>query len=57
LPVNSAVFNVATIEELYSAVMTAAGNDADDTINISAGTYILTSTLTYDSSEDHALII
>ncbi len=51
------VFNVNNITDLQNALITAQGNKEDDTINISAGTYPVTTTLTYKPSENYALTI
>jgi predicted outer membrane repeat protein len=59
----AAVFNVSTIGELETALATARSNEENDTINISAGTYTVTSALTYvllvtdDPLENYALTI
>jgi hypothetical protein len=52
LPLQGAVFSVSTVPELESALASAAGNGEDDTIDIAAGTYNLTTSLSYDSHED-----
>ena len=52
-------FNVTSPEEFQSALTEAQSNGEDDTINVAAGTYIITSTLHYISYEDsgHKLTI
>ncbi|MCK5229109.1 MAG: DUF4214 domain-containing protein, partial [Desulfobulbaceae bacterium] len=50
-------FTISTIQGLEDALSQAQQNGADDTITIDAGTYNLTATLSYDSQEDHSLII
>ncbi len=54
-----AEFNVHNVSELESALNQAAVNDQADTINISPGMYIISSTLSYapDVSENFPLII
>jgi len=52
-----AVFNVTDVASLTSALSTAAGNGEDDTINVAAGTYDLTSGLSYNSTEAFTLAI
>ncbi|NWF76531.1 MAG: choice-of-anchor D domain-containing protein, partial [Nitrospirae bacterium] len=55
----SATFNVSDIPQFQSALTLASSNGEDDTINVAAGTYTLTSTLTYTSTgtENHSLEI
>jgi len=43
--------------DLQSALTAAAGNGADDTIEIAPGTYVATTTFEYDDAENHALVI
>ena len=43
-------FNVDTVEEFQSALTEAQSNGQDDTINVAAGTYNITSTLTYSTN-------
>jgi len=50
-------FNVSNPAEFQTALDRAADNGEDDTINVTAGTYTITSALTYWSEEDHALTI
>ena len=54
------IFNVTNLEEFQSALTTAESNGEDDTINVAAGTYNITSTLTYktnDGDSGHTLTI
>jgi len=54
----AAIFDVTTPAEFQAALTTAQGNGQDDTINVAAGTYNLTSLLTYDNfSEAFSLTI
>jgi uncharacterized repeat protein (TIGR01451 family) len=46
-PLPAATFTVTTPAEFQAALMTAAGNLQDDVIEVAAGTYQLSSTLTY----------
>jgi hypothetical protein len=60
--VYGAVFNVTNPTELQNALNRAKNNGQDDTINVAAGIYNITTTLTYDASidypvENHALTI
>ena len=57
LPLHGAVFSVTTVTQLEAALVTAAGNGEDDTIGVAAGTYYLTSALSYDSHEDNGITI
>ena len=57
LPLQAAVFQVNTVSQLEAALATAAANDEDDTIDIAAGAYSLTSSLSYDSHEDKSITI
>jgi len=53
-------FNVTTPEEFQSALTEAQSNEEDDTINVAAGTYNITSTLhysSYDGDSGHKLTI
>ena len=50
-------FNVNNPAEFQTALNTAADNGEDDTINVAAGTYNITTTLTYWSEENHSLTI
>jgi len=53
-------FNVTSPEEFQSALTIAQSNGEDDTINVAAGTYNITSTLhysTYDGDSGHTLTI
>jgi hypothetical protein len=52
-----AVFNVTNPTEFKNALNTAKSNGEDDTINLSAGIYNVTTTLLYTSKENHALNI
>ena len=54
---DAAVFNVANVTELEAALSTASGNSEDDTINLAAGTYTVTSTLTYPAGDGQSLTI
>lgn len=53
------VFNVSTVQEFLDDLNTAATNDEDDTINVAAGTYNISATLTYtaDANENRGLTI
>ncbi len=53
----AAVFNVATVTEFQTALTQSAANGESDTIHVGAGTYTLSSTLTYSCSENYALTI
>jgi len=48
-------FNVSTVAELRVTLTEAQANGEDDTINLAAGTYSVSSVLTYSSSENHSL--
>jgi hypothetical protein len=55
-----ATFNVTNPTEFQSALTAAAANDDDDVINVAAGTYNITTTLTYftdDGDGGHTLTI
>jgi hypothetical protein len=52
-----AVFRVDNLFDLQSALTTAGNNGEDDTVEITSGTYNLTSTLTYFAREDHSILI
>ncbi|MCB2189028.1 MAG: right-handed parallel beta-helix repeat-containing protein [Deltaproteobacteria bacterium] len=57
-PARAAVFDVANEAELTAALATAAVNNEDDTINLAAGTYNLTATVTFSSAEiNHSLVL
>ena len=53
----AATFNITTPVEFQTALTTARANGETDTINVTAGTYNIGSTLTYDTSENFALSI
>jgi hypothetical protein len=55
----AATFNVSDVSQFQSALTIASSNGEDDTINVAAGTYTITSTLTYTSTgdENHSLEI
>ncbi|MCD6594636.1 T9SS type A sorting domain-containing protein [bacterium] len=53
----SANFTVGSVLEFQSALNTAETNGENDTINVSAGTYDITTTLTYNSGENYSLTI
>ena len=53
--VNSAVFPVSTVADLEAALLTAAVNGDDDTLNIAPGIYNITASLSYDSHEDKSI--
>ena len=55
--IKAAVFNVSNSTELQNALNTAASNGEDDVINVASGTYTLSATLTFNSSENHSLTI
>ncbi len=57
LTANGATFNVGTGAELSSALASAASNVEDDTIVLAAGTYAISATLLYNSSEARALAL
>lgn len=46
----AATFNVSDVSGLSSALSTAASNGEDDTINIAAGTYDISTPLSYDAA-------
>ncbi|MBU0665398.1 MAG: hypothetical protein KJ990_12760 [Proteobacteria bacterium] len=46
---HAAIFSVNTVSQLEGALATANGNGEDDFINIAAGTYNLTASLSYDT--------
>ncbi len=48
---HAATFFVSTVSQLETALATAESNSEDDTINIAAGTYNLTESLSYDSQK------
>lgn len=57
---HAATFSVSTVSQLETALATAENNDEDDTINIAAGTYSLTATLSYDTQrfdEKRAIVL
>ena len=56
-PARAADFNAATVEELTTCLTQAASNGQDDTITLAGNTFLLTSTLIYDSTENNALTI
>jgi len=53
--VYGAVFNVTNPSEFQTALTTAQANNENDTINVAAGTYNISSTLTYmtDNGDNH----
>ena len=53
----AATFNVATPAEFQTALNSAAANGQDDTIQVAAGTYALSSTLTLYSTENYSLTL
>jgi uncharacterized repeat protein (TIGR01451 family) len=53
----AATFTVTTPAELQAALTTAAGNRQDDVIEVAAGTYPLSSTLTYAQDFSESLTI
>lgn len=56
----AATFNVSNPADFQTALTTAQGNGEDDIINVAAGTYSITSTLTYqttDGDSGHTLTI
>ena len=55
--VPAATFNVSSMSEFQSALNTAASNGEHDTINVSADTYDVTSTLSFYSTENYSLLI
>ena len=57
--VEAAIFNVSTPAEFQAALDTAKNNGQDDTINVAAGTYNITTTLIYNyiPSETYSLTI
>lgn len=55
-----ATFNVSNPSDFQTALTTAQGNNEDDVINVAPGTYSITSTLTYqttDGDNGHSLTI
>ena len=54
---SAATFDVATPTEFQSALTTAQANGEDDTINVQAGTYNVSTTLAYITTEKHSLTI
>ena len=55
-----ATFNVTTPAQFQTALTTAQANNANDVINVAAGTYNITSTLTYttiNGDNGHTLTI
>ncbi len=54
---NATEFNVSDTTGLQAALITAADNGDDDTINIAAGMYAVTSELTFNSTENFSLDI
>jgi hypothetical protein len=53
----AATFNVNTVSGFQNALNTAAANGVNDTINVAAGTYTITTTLTFSSTENKALTV
>jgi hypothetical protein len=53
----TATFNASTPEEFQNVLTAASANSQDDVMTLSAGTYILSAPLTFDSSENYALTI
>lgn len=57
---HAAIFSVSTVSQLETALATAENNGEDDTINIAAGTYSLTASLSYDTQsfgEKQAIVL
>lgn len=54
---HAATFNVTTPAEFQTALTTAQANGQNDTIYVSAGTYTIASTLTYDTAQNFDLNI
>ncbi len=52
-----ATFNVNTVSGFQNALNTAAANGANDTINVAAGTYNISTTLSFSSWENNSLAI
>ena len=52
-----AVFNVTNPTEFQDALNTAASNSGNDTINVAAGNYAITATLTYNAAQNDTLSI
>lgn len=57
LKASAATINVTNTSGFQAALTASQGNGEDDTINVSAGTYNISATLTYSSAEDHSLTI
>jgi len=53
----AAVFDVGTVTEFQNALTSAGDNGESDTINVQAGTYNISSTLTFWSGENYSLAI
>jgi hypothetical protein len=53
----AATFTVSTAAQFQNALTNSASNGENDVINVSAGTYVPVSTLTYDSAENKSLTI
>ena len=53
----AATFNVSSPSAFQAALNTAASNGENDTINVTAGTFYLTSTLSFYSTENYDLLI
>jgi len=53
----AATFDVTTPAQFQAVLTTAQANGQDDTIHVSAGTYAIGSTLTYDTAENFSLNI
>lgn len=57
---HAVTISVSTVSQLETALATAENNGEDDTINIAAGTYSLTATLSYDTqrfNEKQAIVL
>ncbi len=52
-----APFNVNNVTEFQVALTTASANGDNDTINVAPGTYNITATLNYNSSENFSLTV
>jgi len=57
LSTGAAIFDVADTTQFQTALTNAQSNGEDDTINVAAGTYDVTSTLEYLQTENHSLTI
>lgn len=54
---SAAVFDVSSEAQLRSALYTAQSNAQSDVVNIQGGTYALTSTLVYDTTEPYSVTL